>query len=595
MGVFDFIFGANGQTSTIDRHAQPWLLNALLGNRKHAGVRVTPTSALTLGTYFACIRNIAEDLAAMPLGMFEVTDEDSRERLQDDPTQDILREDFNTETTAQAGRETLLFDAMGAGGGFAEIERYGAGRPRYLHPIPRHLCDLVRHEGRLHLLVLGQRNAQGEVTPHVLIPYEDVFHVKGIAADGINGLSVAQMGAREIGTAIARESYAANFYANNAQVGGVIEWPKKLDKEQVSKLRVSWIETYGGENSWAPAILESGAKWHPNAVPQKDAQFVESDVRSAIHVCRWFRMPPSKVGELQRATYANREQDALEYQNSTLTPWAVRIEKEARRKMLTTAQRASRRFYFKHNFENLLRGDYVTRTTGHRTLIHAGVMSINEARAIEDLPRRVNAGDDDAAADRLWLQGGMSTIEQLAESGGTGAVKGSDDPGGGTPNDVPQDTGESGDDDAGATALLRDHLFAHGPTVADALARASKREAAEHKRARTALGGDDLDGYLARAARFYKRHARVIETYLTSAIDGLSATVAAFDYTWSNDPHAILTDECDRLAEVARLAAVEAYKTGRPVVARTDTTEDAVAFLRVFEAAIERGALCPTS
>ena len=84
-----------------------------------------------------------------------------------------------------------------------------------------------------------------------------------------------------------------------------------------------------------------------------------------------------------QATFSNIEQLALEFVKMTLSTWITRWEQELRRCLLTPDEK-TQGYFFRHNLNALLRGDFLTRMTGYATMLQNGVASQNEVRDLED-------------------------------------------------------------------------------------------------------------------------------------------------------------------------------------------------------------------
>jgi HK97 family phage portal protein len=103
-------------------------------------------------------------------------------------------------------------------------------------------------------------------------------------------------------------------------------------------------------------------------------------------------MSPHLVGDLSRATFSNIEQLMLQFLKLTLSSWLTRWEQELWRCVLTPEEK-SQGYFFRHNLDALLRGDFVSRVQGYATLLQNGVTSVNEVRDLEFWDP-INGGDD---------------------------------------------------------------------------------------------------------------------------------------------------------------------------------------------------------
>ena len=91
-------------------------------------------------------------------------------------------------------------------------------------------------------------------------------------------------------------------------IGGVLEHPASLGDKAYERLKQDWEDRHKGPmKAWRPAILEEGMKWNSLTMPLKDAEFIASRKFTVNEIARWFRVPPHKIADLERATFSNIE------------------------------------------------------------------------------------------------------------------------------------------------------------------------------------------------------------------------------------------------------------------------------------------------
>jgi HK97 family phage portal protein len=112
-----------------------------------------------------------------------------------------------------------------------------------------------------------------------------------------------------------------------------------------------------------------------------DSQFLDTRKYQRSEIAAIFRVPPHMIGDLEKATFSNIEQQSLEFVNYSLMPWLVRIEKAIKRDLMTPKER--RDLTMKFNVSGLLRGDANARSALYHNGILDGWMTRNEARAAE--------------------------------------------------------------------------------------------------------------------------------------------------------------------------------------------------------------------
>jgi phage portal protein BeeE len=131
--------------------------------------------------------------------------------------------------------------------------------------------------------------------------------------------------------------------------------------------------------------LEEGMKYTPISISPEQAQFLETRKFQINEIARIFRVPPHMVGDLEKSSFSNIEQQSLEFVKYTLDPWVVRWEQSIQRTLLSPEEK--KRYFVKFNLEGLLRGDYQSRMNGYATARQNGWMSANDIRELENLDR----------------------------------------------------------------------------------------------------------------------------------------------------------------------------------------------------------------
>ncbi len=352
-----------------------------------SGEKVDEQSAMQSSTVYACVRVLAETVAALPLHLYRYTDDGKgKERAADHPLYRILYRQPNDEMSSFTWRETLMTHLLLWGNAYAQIIRNGKNEIIALYPLMPNKMSVDRDEsGRLYYTYYrgsdeAIKNKEFAVTLHP----SDVLHIPGLGFDGLVGYSPIAMAKNAIGMAIACEEYGAKFFANGAAPGGVLEHPGTIKDPQ--RVRESWQSTFGGSsNANKIAVLEEGMKYTPIGISPEQAQFLETRKFQINEIARIFRVPPHMVGDLEKSSFSNIEQQSLEFVKYTLDPWVIRWEQALYRTLLTEEEKKT--LFFKFNVEGLLRGDYASRMNGYATARQNGWMSANDIRELEDLDR----------------------------------------------------------------------------------------------------------------------------------------------------------------------------------------------------------------
>jgi HK97 family phage portal protein len=216
----------------------------------------------------------------------------------------------------------------------------------------------------------------------VAIPSEDVLHIRGLSFNILVAASTIGLARDTIGLDMGLSQQASRFVGNGARPSGVLESDKALTKEQADRLKQSWQDYVGGiQNVGQTAVLEDGIKWKQLQLSSVDLQFMAQREMSVLDVCRFFRVPPHKVGVADRAASMNIPQQDQDYANNTVAPDLDRWEAIISATLGLDDQGISIEF----DISRLLRADSVTRFTTYRTGITSGMLTPNEARRSEGL------------------------------------------------------------------------------------------------------------------------------------------------------------------------------------------------------------------
>ena len=283
-------------------------------------------------------------------------------------------------------RETLMTHLLLWGNAYAQIIRNGKNEVIALYPLMPNKMDVSRDKsGQLYYTYVTQPEEAHTMKGNIVyLNPSEVLHIPGLGFDGLVGYSPIAMAKNAIGMAVACEEYGAKFFANGAAPGGVLEHPGTIKDPQ--RVRESWQSTFGGSgNSNKIAVLEEGMKYTPIGISPEQAQFLETRKFQINEIARIFRVPPHMVGDLEKSSFSNIEQQSLEFVKYTLDPWIVRWEQSIRRALLTPEEK--KKYFVKFNLEGLLRGDYQSRMNGYAIGRQNGWMSANDIRELENQDR----------------------------------------------------------------------------------------------------------------------------------------------------------------------------------------------------------------
>ena len=405
MGIFSGLFRSRDKPE----NRTPGSSYAFYLGGSSSGKLVTERSAMQMTAVYACVRILSEAIAGLPLHLYRYKEDGGKEKAISHPLYLLLHDEPNPEMSSFVFRETLMTHLLLWGNAYAQIIRNGKGQVIALYPLMPNKMTVNRDtNGQLYYQY--QRSSDEARTMKgsaVVLQPSDVLHIPGLGFDGLVGYSPIAMAKNAIGLAIATEEYGSKFFANGAAPSGVLEHPGTI--KDPSKVRESWQQTFGGSaNSNKIAVLEEGMKYTPISISPEQAQFLETRKFQINEIARIFRVPPHMVGDLEKSSFSNIEQQSLEFVKYTLDPWVIRWEQSIQRRLLTPDEKKA--YFVKFNVEGLLRGDYASRMNGYATARQNGWMSANDIRELDDLDRiPAEQGGD------LYLINGAMT--KLADAG----------------------------------------------------------------------------------------------------------------------------------------------------------------------------------
>ena len=391
--------------------------------RSTSGKNVNERTAMQTTAVYSCVRILAEAVASLPIHVYRYT-ETGKERVYDHPLYYLLHDEPNPEMTSFVFRETLMSHLLIWGNAYAQVIRDGNGRVLSLYPLLPDKMEVDRDEqGRLFYTYTRNTDENPNFNEYgrVRLRQEDVLHIPGLGFDGLVGYSPIAMAKNAVGMTLACEEYGASFFENGATPGGVLEHPGVL--KDPAKVRESWHSVYGGSrNAGKVAVLEEGMKYQQIGIPPEEAQFLETRKFQIDEIARLYRIPPHMVGDLDRSSFSNIEQQSLEFVKYTLDPWVVRWEQSIPRALFLPQEK--KQYFVKMNVDGLLRGDYQSRMNGYAVGRQNGWLSSNDIREMENM----NLIPEEEGGNLYLINGNMTKLKDAGLFAGKGRQEDSTKP-----------------------------------------------------------------------------------------------------------------------------------------------------------------------
>ena len=393
MGLFSRLRGKPKiETKSASADALDELLKSILlfGGATNSGTHVSPETAMRCASVYACVRVLSEDVSQLPFNICQHRRDGGSDVLYDHPLYRLVHNAPNDWQTSFEFREMMMGHLLLRGNAYAFINWIGRGESaRVAELLPLHPDSVAVNQkpdfSLWYNVTLGDKVKTN-------VPASNILHLRGLSLNGYQGLTPIGYMRESIGLALATEKFGAQLFKNGARPGGLLKHPGKISKEAAARLKEAWTEAYTGDNAHKTAVLEEGMEWQSIGLTSEDSQFLETRRFQRSEIAAIFRVPPHKIGDLDRATFSNIEHQSMEYVSSSLMPWLVRFEQSYWRDLLTRAEQ-NRGLYFNFVPEGLLRGDLLARYQAYQMGITNGILNPNEARAKENMNPR-EGGDE---------------------------------------------------------------------------------------------------------------------------------------------------------------------------------------------------------
>ncbi len=369
-------------------------LNNIFGYQTKSGQAVNNTTALSIASVHACVRVIADGIAGLGLKLYK-DDGQNRDQiiihyataLTNEPNPYQTKYDFTKYMTSHLAL---------TGNAYAFINRDVRNIGIELHPIAPQYVTPVMQDGLLFYKV-----TLAGYPP--MIPATEMLHFKGMCGDNpLVGLSPVVLHAETLGIDLAAISQSAGVYKN-----GVLKFLLTSDAQikidQAGPLKKSLDDVIDGASR--SAVLPNGIKMEKLSLSPEEAQYLETRKFSSEEIARIFGVPASMIGATA-GIKSSVEQEYQDFYARTLMSYAINIEQELARKLLTENDKLT--YYFKFNFNSLLRASANERADYYNKGIRGGWLSRNEARVYED----VNAFD---GGDEYLIEANLMPSSQINE------------------------------------------------------------------------------------------------------------------------------------------------------------------------------------
>lgn len=348
------------------------------------GGSVNMQSALSVPAIWDAVKKVSETLATLPKGLYEKTDTGSRRA--EAPALNKIEYLITTEPSPNvtaADYWTAMYARACFGDAFSKIHRSGTGRPTRFELMTGDVYVGQKDDGQLFYVWNWSR---GQTSGSEVLMAQEVLHIRGFNLDAKRGLNVSSVHRDSIGFAIGANKYGNNFFHNNAAVDKVLLYRGTLTPPQRVQLETKINAVSGVHKTGSTLVLDAEMDLKRIGLSPEESMLNESRTFQVNETGgRIFGVPIHLLQNMDRATFNNIETMNTTFVTLTLRPWAIKAEQEMLIKLLTRDEKESGRYFFRHNFEGLLRGDTASRAAFYASGILNGWITRDEVREKENL------------------------------------------------------------------------------------------------------------------------------------------------------------------------------------------------------------------
>ena len=360
---------------------------------------VTFDTAMQVSAFWASVKLLSETVGAMPIESF-VTDNGSKTKDADYDLWKLINYKPNRYQTRNEFFESVMLNLVTDGNAYCAIERGSMGIVSLLPLMSRQMqVDLSPDGDVIYTYQDSQHNTR-------IYSEQSILHIK-LFGNGLMGLSPLSHAAKSLGVAIALEDRTSVLAKNGGNPSGLLMIDQMLKPEQRDAIEKQLNKK--ASNGGSLFVLEAGMTYQQTSINPNDQQLLQSRRFEIEDIARFMGVPSILINDTSATTTWGSGISEINqgFYKFNLKPYLERIESAIKKKLMPEKDWYNRDIEF--NFDSLLRADKKTRADTMSAEVNAGILTPNEARAMEGRPAQ-------EGGDEIYLNGSLQPAKNLAES-----------------------------------------------------------------------------------------------------------------------------------------------------------------------------------
>lgn len=391
--------GSTGQQNGV-QFGEPF---TRIGSTKNPAPDYGIDGALQVSAVWAAVELICDNIASLPLHVYKKKPgaDGHKELARDEQLYNLLHTEPNRRHTTMEFWQYMGLNFILRGNAYARKVFNDDGDVIEMWPLS---ADQVEIEVLPDRSLVYKYSYEGRIW---IYSEDSIFHWRD-KGNGIIGMGRLDYMRNSVGLAVDAQRHTSDQYARSGKRPGVFMIDKLLKPEQREAIRANYKELVeGGDDDLL--VLELGAKFEPLSLTPADLQLLETRRFSIEEIARWFGIPGVLINDTSKTTSwgTGVEQIVLGFYKFRLRTIITQLEQAINRRVLSSRQR--RKFVAEFSIDAFLRGALKERLEAGARAVQNGLMTRNEWRQLENLPR-MEGGDD------LTAQSNLLPLQKLGEN-----------------------------------------------------------------------------------------------------------------------------------------------------------------------------------